>query len=82
MVKLEDGSIQSYTTDEVGQWVRFIISNPPDNLYYLNGREVSVRIIKGLDPAKVKTANILKGKEAIAKYGAKAAAGVILFTTE
>ena len=79
----ESGGKREISAAEVRDFVSQTIKNPPaDNIFFLNGKEVSKEEIYKLDPLKVKTANVFHGKEAIVKYGDKARNGVILFTTE
>jgi len=82
VIRYDDGSEEKWSSEQVKKWVVSIIQNPPDKIYYINGEEKSVAEIKKLDPAKVKTANIISGDEAVAKYGEKGREGVILLTTE
>jgi len=52
--------------------------NPP--LYVLNGKEISKEEINKIDSKSIKTMNVLKGEEAIKKYGKKGKYGVIEIT--
>lgn len=51
-------------------------------LYVLNGTAIGHRKIKRIDPDKITSIKILKGKEAIEQYGEKGKNGVILLTLE
>ncbi len=81
-VVLEDGTKQELTPEQVRHWVEIILQNPPDVIYYLNGNEITKGDLLKLEPSKIKTANVFRGDEAVAKYGEKARKGIILFTTE
>ena len=52
-----------------------------DWLIVLDGKEVDRKAIKDLGPDDVETINVLKGKSASKKYGAKAKKGVVEITT-
>jgi hypothetical protein len=51
-------------------------------LYVLNGTAIGRRKIKRIDPDRITSIKILKGKEAIEQYGEKGKNGVILLTSE
>ncbi len=46
-------------------------------VFYLNGKKVAHKNIELLDPAKIKSVNVLKGEKAIEKYGDEGKNGVI-----
>jgi hypothetical protein len=81
-IKMDDGTEQDISPQEAGDWVKFIIQNPPDKVYYIDGIEAKREVIKDLDVSKIKTAVVFKDDEAVAKYGERARKGVILFTTK
>ena len=54
------------------------IISPP--LYLVDGVEISASEMEKLDPEKIETITILKDKNAIERYGAKGANGVLLIT--
>lgn len=51
--------------------------NAEQPIYFLNGKIVSSEIALNLDPDKIATINVLKGKAAIEKYGKKGENGVV-----
>ncbi len=51
-------------------------------LYYLNGKKVDDETMKNLDPKSITEVNVIKGDEAVEKYGKEAKDGVILITTK
>ncbi|NDV44315.1 M56 family metallopeptidase [Flagellimonas sediminis] len=51
-------------------------------LYYLDGKKVKAEEIKKLSPDTIKSMEVLKGDEAIEKYGKKAKDGVVVITTK
>ncbi|HEY4107782.1 DUF4139 domain-containing protein [Puia sp.] len=51
-----------------------------DPLYIVNGREVTSSEIANLDPKTIQKIDVLKGADATAVYGSRAAGGVILIT--
>ena len=53
-------------------------ATPP--LYILNGKEISDKEMKKLDPNSIKSINVLKDKFATEKYGEKGANGVLEIT--
>ena len=63
------------------KWILFTIQNPPDCLYYLDGKEISREQVRQLDPGKIRNANISMGPEAIKKYGQAGSKGVVSFTS-
>lgn len=81
-IKMDDGTELDISPKEVGDWIRFIIKTPPDKIYYVNGIETQREAIKDLDISKIKTVDVFKDDEAVAKYGERARKGVILFTTK
>jgi hypothetical protein len=66
---------------EERKWITFTIQNPPDCLYYLDGKAIGREQVRQLDPGKIRNANISMGPEAIKKYGQAGSKGVVLFTT-
>ncbi|HWB25570.1 MAG TPA: hypothetical protein VG738_08825 [Chitinophagaceae bacterium] len=81
-VLLEDGTRQDVPGNDVKSFAENVIQNPPDKLYFVDGIETARDKIKQLDIKTITTVNIVNGDEAVAKYGAKARKGVILFTTK
>ena len=81
-ILLEDGTEKELMPGEVNSWVKSIIQDPPNVLYYVNAKQVSRESIESLDPSKVTTANTYHGQDAITRYGDKAKDGVIVFTTK
>jgi hypothetical protein len=71
---------QEWTAAKVHQLVVQIVRNPPDVIFYVNGVVTPRENIKKLDPEKIATMNIFKGKDAISRHGEKARNGVIEFT--
>ena len=63
------------------QLVVQIVRNPPDVLFYVNGVVTPRENVKKLDPDKIATINIFRGKDAISRHGEKAKNGVIELTT-
>ncbi|MEC7264379.1 MAG: M56 family metallopeptidase [Bacteroidota bacterium] len=51
-------------------------------LFYLDGKKVKAEDIKKLSPDTIKSMEVLKGDEAIEKYGKKAKDGVVVITTK
>ena len=49
-------------------------------LYVIDGTIVPESFVKAMDPAKIKSVNVLKGEQATANYGEKGANGVIVVT--
>ncbi|MBR6496109.1 MAG: TonB-dependent receptor plug domain-containing protein, partial [Rikenellaceae bacterium] len=58
------------------------VSIAEEPLYILNGKEISAEEFKGLDPNSIADIKIIKGEEAVSKYGEKAANGVFLITAK
>jgi hypothetical protein len=72
---------QEWTPAKVHQLVVQIVRNPPDVLFYVNGVVTPRENVKKLDPDKIATINIFRGKDAISRHGERAKNGVIEFTT-
>ena len=72
---------QEWTPAKVHQLVVQIVRTPPDVLFYVNGVVTPRENVKKLDPDKIATINIFRGKDAISRHGEKAKNGVIEFTT-
>ena len=51
-------------------------------LFILNGKEISEAEFRGLNPNCVADLKLIKGEEAVSKYGEKAANGVLAITTK
>jgi hypothetical protein len=51
-------------------------------LFFLDGKEITEKEMKDIDTEKIKSINVLKGKMAIDKYGAKAKDGVVEIKTK
>ncbi|MDQ2720020.1 MAG: N-acetylmuramoyl-L-alanine amidase [Bacteroidota bacterium] len=51
-------------------------------LYIVDGKILSVAEAKAIDPSNIQILNVLKGKDAISKYGEKGKNGVIEITTK
>jgi N-acetylmuramoyl-L-alanine amidase len=55
----------------------------PDNVqYYLNGKKITEKEMKAIDPDKIKSINVLKDESATKKYGEAAKEGVIEIETK
>ncbi|MGN7787184.1 TonB-dependent receptor plug domain-containing protein [Niabella sp. 22666] len=75
-------AVVTYKQDQAGT-NSGILANPPASAHYvLNGQSVSVKKIKNLDGANVKSIDVLKGDEAKKYYGSKASEGAIIITTK
>jgi len=57
---------------------KIIESNP---IYFIDGKEISKEQMKTVTGESIKTINVLKGEEAVAKYGEKGKNGVIEMVT-
>ena len=55
---------------------------PKDVLYIIDGKEKESGSMKDVDPTTIKSINVLKGENAVKKYGEKAKNGVIEITTK
>jgi len=53
---------------------------PEDPLYIIDGKETTKEEIKDLNPDKIESMNVLKGENALEKYGEKGGNGVIEIT--
>ncbi len=51
-------------------------------LYIMNGNEIQKDKLENLNPERIESINVLKGKSAIKKYGNKAKEGVVEITTK
>ena len=60
----------------------FISGDDDASLVYIDGKESSKEAMKKIDANKIEKIEILKGEDAIKKYGVKAKDGVILVTTK
>ena len=79
----ETGERREISAEETREIVKQIIQNPPPNdIYFVDGREYSPQDIKKLDPEKIKTINSYAGQEAVKRFGDKAKHGAIVFTTK
>ena len=60
----------------------FYIDTDGDNepLFYVDGKKVKREDIKKLDPGTIESMKVLKGDQAIEKYGKKAKDGVVEIT--
>ncbi|BFP43312.1 DUF4139 domain-containing protein [Flavobacteriaceae bacterium GF1] len=67
-----------------GIWVRGVASvkNYAEPLYVIDGVPVDGFVEGDLDASEIQTVDILKGSDATALYGSRAATGVILITTK
>jgi hypothetical protein len=65
------------TPEMVRQILLQTIQDPPDVMYYVNGRETSRENIKLLNPDKITTLAIYHGEDAIKRHGSKARKGAI-----
>ncbi|MGE9314120.1 TonB-dependent receptor plug domain-containing protein [Niabella sp. CJ426] len=75
-------AVVTYKPDQAGTHPG-VLANPPASAHYvLNGQSVSVKKIKNLDGANVKSIDVLKGDEAKKYYGSKASEGAIIITTK
>jgi hypothetical protein len=50
---------------------------PKDAVYIVDGKTVSIAMVKSIDPAAIKSINVLKGESATARYGDKSKNGVV-----
>ena len=55
---------------------------PKDVLYIIDGKEMTSGSIKDIEPTSIKMVSVLKGENAIKKYGEKGKNGVIEITTK
>jgi hypothetical protein len=55
---------------------------PKDVLYIIDGKEMTSGSIKDIDPTSIKMVSVLKGENAVKKYGEKGKNGVIEITTK
>ena len=75
-------AVVTYKPDQAGAHSG-VLANPPVSAHYvLNGQSVSVKKIKNLDGANVKSIDVLRGDEAKKYYGSKASEGAIIITTK
>jgi bla regulator protein blaR1 len=63
---------------------KIFISGDSDKepLFFLNGKEVSKKVIEELDSDSIDKVEVLKGESATKKYGKKAKDGVVIITTK
>lgn len=52
-----------------------------DILWVVDGREVSAALARALDPAGIVAVEVLKGRQAISRFGRRAANGAVIVTT-
>ncbi|MEY8869168.1 M56 family metallopeptidase [Meridianimaribacter flavus] len=78
-------------TDEDGKDVEIIASENGNNsfaysngnpLFILDGKEISRKELKDIDPKTIKEVEVLKGEKAVEKYGDKAKDGVVIIITK
>lgn len=62
--------------------VILIDSKKDEPIYFVNGKEIKSEESKNIDPNTIESINVLKGKNAIDKYGEKAKNGVIEILTK
>jgi hypothetical protein len=55
---------------------------PKDVLYIIDGKEMTSGSIKDIEPTSIKMVSVLKGENAVKKYGEKGKNGVIEITTK
>ena len=55
---------------------------PKDVLYIIDGKEMESGSMNDVDPNTIKSINVLKGENALKKYGEKGKNGVIEITTK
>ena len=60
--------------------IRRIDADMDNMLYYINGQESSKEAVELIDPTKIQSIDVLKGKSAEKKYGEKGKNGVIEIT--
>jgi uncharacterized protein YggU (UPF0235/DUF167 family) len=77
------------TTDKDGKKTYTIVQKqtektelPKDVLYIIDGKEMESKSMKDIDPTTIKSINVLKGENAIKKYGERAKNGVIEIATK
>jgi len=77
------------TTDKDGKKTYTIVQKstektelPKDVLYIIDGKEKESGSMKDIDPTMIKSINVLKGENAVKKYGEKAKNGAIEITTK
>jgi len=77
------------TTDKDGKKTYTIVQKqtektelPKDVLYIIDGKEMESGSMKDIDPTTIKSINVLKGENAIKKYGERAKNGVIEIATK
>lgn len=80
-VKDEEGRWNNVTGADVKRILASMIQNPPDYIYYIDGKIAQKQSIKKLDIDRIVTVNIIHGDEAVEKYGEAARKGVVLLTT-
>lgn len=70
---------ETVTTSDFMQHRSISDTNKPSDspLYILDGKEIDERVMKVIDPDKIESVNVLKGKTATDKYGEKGKNGVI-----
>ncbi len=60
----------------------FVSSSDESPIFFLNGKKISEKEMKAIDPDKIKSINVYKGKTAIDKYGKEGENGVVEITTK
>ena len=55
---------------------------PKDVLFIIDGKEMQPESMKDIDPATIKSINVLKGESAVKLYGEKGKMGVVEITTK
>ncbi len=88
-VKKDPKTLTVTTTDKDGKkTVTYVQKStektelPKDVLYVIDGKEMESGSMKDVDPTSIKMINVLKGENAIKKYGEKGKNGVIEITTK
>lgn len=51
-------------------------------LYFVDGREVSAAVAAAVQPSEIQAVQVLKGREAVDRYGQRAASGAVVVTTK
>lgn len=82
IMKGDDGDTDIEVVKEPGSFFFIGSGGDADALYYIDGKKVKAKKVRGLDPDKIDSIEVLQGESAIEKYGKKAENGVILITTK
>jgi len=87
--KTDPSTLTVTTTDKDGKkTITFVQKTtektelPKDVLYIIDGKEMESKSMKDIDPTTIKSINVLKGENAIKKYGERAKNGVIEIATK